>query len=88
MESKYYALLPAPVRYSKNLSATEKIVYAELSAMADSKGFCSPTNPEIAESLNITRNTISLAISALQKHGFIQTYLADNHIRTIQIKQF
>jgi DNA-binding MarR family transcriptional regulator len=82
--------MPCRCTVLKKRSASEckAIVYASLQPYADSQGFCSPTNPEIAESLNITRNTISLAISALQKHGFIQTYLADNHIRTIQIKQF
>lgn len=84
----FYAILPAPVRYCEDLSSTEKLVYAELSAMVDDKGFCSPTNKQLGDIMGLQVRAIIASITNLRKQGFIQTYLAENHIRTIQIKLF
>jgi len=88
METKYYAMLPAPVRHSKNLSATEKLVYAELSAMADGKGFCNPTNKQLGDIMGLKVCTIGRSITNLRNCGFLKIYLVDNYIRTIQINIF
>ena len=46
MENKknYYAVIPAEVRYSKNLKANEKLMYGELTALANEKGYCYASN--------------------------------------------
>ena len=31
----YYAIIPATVRYSKELKATEKLIYGEITALAN-----------------------------------------------------
>ena len=44
MENKknYYAVIPAEVRYAKNLKANEKLMYGELTALANEKGIVTP----------------------------------------------
>ena len=46
MENKknYYAVIPAEVRYAKNLKANEKLMYGELTALANEKGYCYASN--------------------------------------------
>jgi len=66
----YYAIIPAEVRYS-NLKPSAKLLYGEISALANKKGYCFSTNNYFAELYNVTRNTISLWIKDLTQHGFI-----------------
>jgi hypothetical protein len=66
----YWSVIPAEVRYS-NLKPSAKLLYGEISALANKKGYCFSTNNYFAELYNVTRNTISLWIKDLTKHGFI-----------------
>ena len=36
----YYAIMPAPVRYSRTLTPTDKLVYSELAARAQGNLAC------------------------------------------------
>jgi len=85
MEAQYYALLPAHVRYSKNLSATEKLLYAEFASMADVKGCCSPTNKQIGDALGVKVRKVSASITALENAGFIKTFNDEYGSRYIKI---
>jgi len=66
----YWSVIPAEVRYS-NLKPSAKLLYGEISALANKKGYCFSTNNYFAELYNVTRNTISLWIKDLNQHGFI-----------------
>ena len=66
----YWSVIPAEVRYS-NLKPSAKLLYGEISALANKKGYCFSTNNYFAELYNVTRNTISLWIKDLTQHGFI-----------------
>ena len=71
----YYAVLPAEVRYNKQLSPQAKLIYAEISALSNSKGYCWASNKYFAELFGITTVTVSRLISQLIKHKFIDTQL-------------
>ena len=45
----YYAILPANVRYDKNLKPMEKILYAEITALSNKNGYCSASNSYFAK---------------------------------------
>ncbi len=40
----YWAVLPATVRYDKTLRPNAKLLYAEITALADARGYCWATN--------------------------------------------
>lgn len=71
-EPNYYAILPAVVRYDKDLKASEKLLYAEITALAGKEGSCWATNGYFAELFDCVEETISRAISKLEKKKYIQ----------------
>ena len=71
----YYGILPANVRYDKNLKPMEKIMYSELTALCNKNGYCNATNSYFAELYEVNKNTVSLWIGDLEKAGYIKTKL-------------
>ena len=71
----YYGILPASIRYDKNLKPMEKIMYSELTALSNKNGYCNATNSYFAELYEVGKNTVSLWISDLEKAGYIKTKL-------------
>ena len=71
----YYAIIPATVRYSKELSAQEKLIYGEITALSNLKGYCWATNNYFARIYDLSKETVSRQISSLAKHGFITVEL-------------
>lgn len=73
MENKnYYAIIPAPVRYCKNLKANEKLMYGELTALSNDKGFCFASNEYFSNLYDVSKTSISKWISNLEKNAFIK----------------
>ena len=71
----YYGILPANIRYDKNLKPMEKIMYSELTALCNKNGYCNATNSYFAELYEVSKNTVSLWIGDLEKAGYIKTKL-------------
>lgn len=67
----YYAIIPANVRYNKDLSYLEKFLYCECTALSNVQGYCNASNEYFAKLYDKDRATISRAISTLQELGFI-----------------
>lgn len=67
----YTALLPPAVRYDQELRPAAKLLYAEVSAMADVTGFCWATNRYLAELQGLTKRTVQLLLGELEEHGYI-----------------
>ena len=74
MKPSYYAIIPAEVRYS-NLKPNAKLLYGEITALSSKEGYCFATNNYFAKLYNVTKNTISLWVSQLNKEGFISVEL-------------
>jgi len=73
MENKnYFAIIPAPVRYCKDLKANEKLMYGELTALSNDKGFCFASNEYFSNLYDVSKTSISKWISNLEKNGFIK----------------
>ena len=68
----YYAILTAEVRYCSTISAQEKLLFAEITALASKEGVCFAGNKYFADLYSLSEVTISRQISALEKAGFIK----------------
>lgn len=73
MESpNYYAVIPATVRYDSRLKANEKLLYAELTALAKRDGFAWPSNQYLSDLYQVSKETVSRWLSELQDYGYIK----------------
>ena len=83
MEEKptYYSIIPASVRYDKNLKANEKLLYSEITVLCNKNGYCYASNDYFSKLYEVHKNTISLWINNLKDRGYIGTkiiYKSDN----------
>lgn len=70
-----YAILPAHIRYNKNLSDSEKILFCEITALSNKKGYCYASNKYLSTVYGVSINTISRRINKLKNKGFIKVHL-------------
>ncbi len=69
--SGYYAILPSFVRYS-TLSDGAKLLYAELTALTQSTGYCYASNKYIVGLLGMSRSKLQRLLRELEKAGYIE----------------
>ena len=67
----YYAILPANVRYAETLTPNAKLLYAEITALAQKDGTCWASNKYFAKLYNVTPETVSRWVSVLVVNGFV-----------------
>lgn len=79
----YFAVIPAEIRYNKNLKAIEKLMYGEITALANKEGYCFATNKYFAELFDVANNTVSRWISNLEKQGYIKVVIIRNKSKQI-----
>ena len=75
MNKSYYAIIPANVRYDEDLKPNAKLLYGELTALSNEKGYCWANNSYFAKLYNVTTKTISVWISQLNNKGYINSEL-------------
>lgn len=74
----YYSILPAEVRYNNNLTANEKLLYSEITALTGKTGECWASNEYFATLYNVTIRSIQRMISDLKKEQLIEIQLIKN----------
>jgi uncharacterized phage protein (TIGR02220 family) len=67
----YYAVIPADVRYDKKVRPMARLLYGEISALANKKGYCYASNRYFAGLYEVDNATISRWIGELKKQGHI-----------------
>jgi|TARA_R110000764_G_scaffold43051_2_gene96787 hypothetical protein len=67
----YYAIIPANVRYDKRLPANAKLLFGELTALSNEKGYCWASNRYFADLYEVSVQSISKWISKLNDCGYI-----------------
>lgn len=71
-QPSFYAIIPADVRYNKNLCANAKLMYGEITALTNSKGYCWANNEYFANLYDVSLKTVSRWISQLESEGYIK----------------
>lgn len=69
----YWGILPAIVRYDQNLTCMQKIMFAEISALQNSKGVCFASNQYFGSLYQVHKNTAGKWINKLEKQGYIKS---------------
>ena len=68
----YYATIPAPVRYDKELKPMEKLLYGEISSLSNKWGFCIASNNYFAKLYGVDKATVSRWIGNLEHRGYVK----------------
>ena len=69
----YYAVIPADVRYDKDLPANAKLLYGEITALCNERGYCWASNEYFAGLYNTSTRSITRWVEALANKGYINT---------------
>lgn len=94
MKKSYYAIIPANVRYDPSLTDGAKLLYGEITALSNEKGYCWASDTYFMDLYKVSRSTIQRWFHQLESKGYIKrvikykdgtkeieqryTYLCDN----------
>ena len=81
IKSNYYAVIPAIVRYDKDLTDKAKLLYGE----CNKEGYCFATNNYFSNLYNCTPRAIQFTLSKLQEKGYIKIIVENNYQRKIYL---
>lgn len=72
-DAGYYGILPAEVRYDKELPANAKLLFVEVTSLCRLQGYCWATNAYFAELLGATERTVTRWVKILCDKGYCFT---------------
>tara|TARA_R100000995_G_C3477642_1_gene121899 strand:- start:43 stop:645 length:603 start_codon:yes stop_codon:yes gene_type:complete len=67
----YYAVIPANVRYSKELTPNAKLLYAEITALCNMNGKCTASTQYFATLYNVSKTSIQNWLKTLEDNNHI-----------------
>ena len=67
----YYSILTADVRYDKRLKPNEKLLFSEITALSNKRGYCNASNNHFAKLYDVTTVTASNWVNHLKDLGYI-----------------
>jgi hypothetical protein len=73
----YQVNIPAQVRFDRLLSAHAKLLYGEIKALCDKKGYCWATNRYLASLYGVKKETISYWLRQLKNRQLIRIQIIE-----------
>lgn len=83
-QPNYYSIIPANVRYDKELKPMEIIMYGEITALANKYGYAYASNSYFAELYQVHKKTVSNWINHLKEKGYIRTVVTRNEDMSVK----
>lgn len=83
-QPNYYSIIPASVRYDKDLKPMEIIMYGEITALANKYGYAYASNSYFAELYQVHKKTVSNWINHLKEKGYIRTVVTRNEDMSVK----
>lgn len=71
MQKGYYAIIPANIRYDEDLTPNAKLLYGEITALCNEKGYCWAGNSYFADLYKKDKSTIARWLKDLEDKGYI-----------------
>lgn len=75
MKKSYYAIIPANVRYDSRIRPNAKLLYGEITALCNEKGYCWAGNQYFADLYGVSKVSISLWIKDLIDNGYLYSHI-------------
>jgi len=84
---QYYAIIPAEVRYDERLTPNAKLMFGEITALTNGKGYCWANNRYFSELYKVSRTSISKWINQLAEYEYIiiEQCISGEHPRKISL---
>lgn len=70
-QRSYYAIIPANVRYDKDLAPNAKLLYGEITALCNEKGYCWASNQYFAELYGVSDLSVKRWVNSLVTKGYV-----------------
>ena len=80
VKPSYWAVLPATVRYDEKIPASAKLIFAEISALTEKRGFCYASNEYLMQLFGVSERTLQRHLKALEGRGYIQILDGDGGV--------
>lgn len=75
IHKSYYAIIPANVRYDTELTPNAKLLYGEITALSNERGYCWASNDYFAELYDVTTRQVKRWVKSLIDRGYIDSSL-------------
>ena len=86
LKPSYYAIIPANVRYDKDISPNAKLLYGEITSLCNQKGYYWATNEYFSTLYGVSVRTIQNLLKQLENKNYIKLEIKDNTKRLIYIE--
>lgn len=83
IRANYFAIIPAYIRYNKELKFGERLMYGEITALSNKEGYCYAKNKYFADLYDVSQSTISRWISHLAELNSIDVQIIRNDKKEI-----
>lgn len=83
-QPSYYSMIPANVRYDKELKPMEIIMYSEITALTNKYGYAYASNSYFANLYQVHKKTVSNWINHLKEKGYVHTVVTRNEDMSVK----